>query len=447
MIESLFVVVVLALLLGVLAWFLRRRFCFDGVKIIVVITWAYYTLSVPLDLFFGFNVDGSYDLPDLSDARHFSSLILVTAYSVLFLASYLAAYSLVFRKRVRTASTLPQRHRHLCLPAVPVLYVIVFALVTAYVCRFDTIHRGMIGEMTRTDVSLTLLSLCVDIATAASVVYIIESKTRLQALLALPAGLIMALLTGGRSALIIPVCVYLLRFRVEFKGMAVKRVAIVVFVMFVLVYFKTIYHAWAVHRQYGETVSLADQLPDFGFSKFESIDAVAYFVLVLEEGPPPMWMGKTYTEIPVRNTLPRFMGDWSVPTLAQSYAKTLIPNYETDPHGMGFSALAESWLNFGVLGPMFLGVFWGLLSSYFDNHERRTAFYVFAIMCLRLFRTDFASLYKTWVVVFVFSLAVVYGFLYMYSLLLPQRRTRRRIGRASPVATWNQKQSFTERMC
>jgi len=67
--------------------------------------------------------------------------------------------------------------------------------------------------------------------------------------------------------------------------------------------------------------------------------------------------------------------------------------------GLGFSGLAEAWLNFGTLGPLAVGVVWGGVSSFVDSRPRGLSFYVFAIMSARFFRSDFASLAKTWCVV------------------------------------------------
>ena len=88
---------------------------------------------------------------------------------------------------------------------------------------------------------------------------------------------------------------------------------------------------------------------------------------------------------------------------------------------MGFSALAESLLNFGLFGPAVLGFAWGSLTKFFDSHRRGIMFYIFAFMTIRLFRSDFASLYKSYIIVFGGSVLIVLLILYCLAAIAEKK--------------------------
>jgi len=107
------------------------------------------------------------------------------------------------------------------------------------------------------------------------------------------------------------------------------------------------------------------------------------------------------------NLAPRALSGVESSTLAVEYAMRMHPMFAAAPMGLGFSGLAEAWLNFGPLGPFAIGVVWGGAASLLDSRPRSLAFYVFAIMSARFFRSDFASLAKTWCVVFASAVLMV----------------------------------------
>jgi hypothetical protein len=84
---------------------------------------------------------------------------------------------------------------------------------------------------------------------------------------------------------------------------------------------------------------------------------------------------------------------------------------------MAFSAIAEAWLNFGWLGPVLLGHVWGAAARFFDGRSRGICYYLFLILTVRLFRSDFATLYKNWIVVWGSLFCVAIVLLIVYTVL------------------------------
>src|SRR5438552_3560635 len=90
--EALFALLIGAVVIGVACWAGRADFAFDRTLTVIILVWAYYTLSVPLDLWLGFDVRGSQRLPDLDDKAMFGSVVDVALYHIVFIVGLLLGY-------------------------------------------------------------------------------------------------------------------------------------------------------------------------------------------------------------------------------------------------------------------------------------------------------------------------------------------------------------------
>jgi len=61
--------------------------------------------------------------------------------------------------------------------------------------------------------------------------------------------------------------------------------------------------------------------------------------------------------------------------------------------------MGEAWLNFSYFGPFLVGLFAAIIIKYFDTTPRGLFYWVMLMMVFRFFRTDTASLFKSWFVV------------------------------------------------
>ena len=110
------------------------------------------------------------------------------------------------------------------------------------------------------------------------------------------------------------------------------------------------------------------------------------------------------------------------PTLSEQFVLDHREAHFDKGGGIGFSAIAESWLNFGILGPLILGAAWGIGAKYFDARERGIGYVIFFIMTIRLMRSDFGSLFKSWTFLLGGSLLFVLVLLTIYRHWLQHHR-------------------------
>ncbi|MBM3300409.1 MAG: O-antigen polysaccharide polymerase Wzy [Deltaproteobacteria bacterium] len=122
-------------------------------------------------------------------------------------------------------------------------------------------------------------------------------------------------------------------------------------------------------------------------------------------------LGYTYTVLPMMMTFPRFLTEMPVQSLSEQYVFRYAQDVFDRGGGMGFSALAESWLNFGLFGPPLFGLAAGVLTKWLDRSPRGLFYFLMVIVLLRYFRSDFASVYKSWIVVFGGLVVIIYTIL------------------------------------
>jgi hypothetical protein len=403
-VEILFAGLVGILLVAVIVWLARPDFAFDGSLTVITLAWAYYTFAVPLDLWLGFSVKGSQRLPDIEDPAMFGYVIDVVLYHIAFMAGVLIGYKGMRILRGTTARPTTAGGvgfpSWLAKPAVLpgwCTYVVAGLAMVVYWTIIDTANRGLQEESLRQDAYLRSLSFLVEISLGWVVWHILNVADPRRALGVLPAAAIVGLSTGARVYLGVAALIFLLRYRIRLTLRA--RVALLVVAGLAIVLWKVLYSQVSSFLLTGEFLELAEMLPNLGLAELEASDSWAYFVYFLREGSSPLWLGWSYINLTLANLAPRTLTGVESTTLAVEYAARLNPTFAEAPMGLGFSGLAEAWLNFGTLGPLAVGVAWGGVASFLDSRPRGLSFYVFAIMSARFFRSDFASLAKTWCVV------------------------------------------------
>lgn len=392
------------LLVAAILWLARPNFAFDSSLAVITLAWAYYTFAIPLDLWLGFSVKGAQRLPDLEDPAMFGYVIDVVLYHIAFMAGVLVGYKGM--QTLRRTSARPAAAADVGFPswlAQPAVlpgwctYVVAGLAVTVYWTIVDTANRGLQEELLRQDAYLRSLSFLVEISLGWVVWHVLNVADPRRAFRVLPAAAIVGLSTGARVYLGVAALIFLLRYRIRLSLRA--RIALFVVAGLAVVLWKVLYSQVSSFVLTGEFLELAEMLPNLGLAELEASDSWAYFVYFLREGSSPLWLGWSYVNLTLANLAPRALTGVESTTLAVEYAARLNPAFAEAPMGLGFSGLAEAWLNFGTLGPLAVGVVWGGVSSFVDSRPRGLSFYVFAIMSARFFRSDFASLAKTWCVV------------------------------------------------
>jgi hypothetical protein len=302
--------------------------------------------------------------------------------------------------------------------------------------QFGTIDRGVMFYMRREDVTLKLISLLVKFVFAACLFYVVKVDNKKQALKVTFLCMLLGALTGGRTYVILPLLIFLMRYRIRFS--LITKLASMGFVLFVMLLWKTIVYGTVAKVLFLGEYSLPNTIPTYSISKVEAAGMMSMFIYFLEKSVSPLWLGYSYVEITVRNILPRFITDFSVPALSEQYSPVLDFNFSTNPTDIGFSAMAESWLSFGLLGPVIVGLFFGVLTRFFDKGRKGMAFYIFACFSLRFFRVDFASLTKSWAVAFVGYVCIAHLLFFFAQPLVTSVRSFLR------PATWGSKSGQQE---
>jgi RsiW-degrading membrane proteinase PrsW (M82 family) len=255
-----------------------------------------------------------------------------------------------------------------------------------------TMSRQTRNLMASQNTAFKLLAIAMVVIYMLDLLYIVLERDRNRGLIVVVATVLIGMLTGDRSLAILLPFVFILRHRVAIS--TAQRFVFGGALVVVLYYWKTFYAAFLISYNTAELYGPGYVAP-FSLSVLDGAASYSMFVAFLQAGDSPLWMGSSYLKIPILMTWPRFLGSFEVRTLAEQYSWHFAPGMAAYGGGLGFSALAEAWLNFGFAGPALLGAAWGAVCKHFDSRARGIGFYMVALMLLRIFRSDFASLYKS----------------------------------------------------
>ena len=170
---------------------------------------------------------------------------------------------------------------------------------------------------------------------------------------------------------------------------------------------------------------------EFANTSLSGIDSSASSLIAVTalEHDCPYYMGKTYVYDVVQTALPREWRDPDFLPLSQQFDWDYIPQHAEEGFSMAFSAIAESWLNFGIMGPLLLGITFGFVGKRIDTRPQGVVFYIFALTVFRLFRSDFASLCKNWIIIYGGAMVACYCASLLMTYLLDGHQRTNQVGR------------------
>ena len=382
------------------AWALCGRFEVSSMRHVFLIVAGYFALCVPVDLLIGLELRGGREfLADLNDELFrpdiLRGLLLYTECLVCFLAAYALSPN----------SKSPQREiRSLGIHAPPlwIAMTINIACLLFYLYVFGNFARIDRMELARQSASYKLMTLSVTFTFAFNFLYLLKTEQKNNARWIVAFAVFFSFLTGGRIWAAAMVLFYIFRFRISLGRLQVIGVA-TVFVVASLIWKEASAHFWET----GRFLIYADPENLYGLSRFEGIQSWVMTVEILHDQAPPYWMGWSYIVLPAELLWPRFLVEFPPQTLSETYGEFLRPTFFDSGGGIGFSAIGEAWLNFGFIGPGLLGLTWGLAAKWIDQRPKGLMLIGFFIMTLRLFRSDFGSLFKSWIVIFGVALVLV----------------------------------------
>jgi hypothetical protein len=387
-------------------------------KNLFLAAWLYYGFSAGFDLLTGAEVPYKWGEVDLLGPAARGDTARVMLHYWTCGAAFLIAYHIGRRR-----SGLPvDRSYGIQVPPAWMLVAVHVAVAAVFAAFFLDMDRMTRAAMVQASARHKFLLLLVPLVLALDMVLIVQCRDRCGRL-AWALSLALSLITGNRVYVLLVFLVAVYRWRPRLTGW--KLASMIGGCALVIFSFKIAYSVGLGWWQ-GDRVDASMIYANLQFS-LAALDAHASYlisVFYLRQASP-LWLGASYCEIPWCLTWPRFLGGHDVRTLAEMYMQTYHPDLAARGGGMAFSAISEAWLNFAGAGPILLGLVWGVATRCFDRARRGCAFYVFLFMTARLFRSDFATLYKNWIVVWGLLFASVLALLAAYTILLQVQRALR----------------------
>ncbi len=379
---------------GILVLGSRGRVAIHSLFHVFVLVWLAYGLTVPLDLLFGFVVPAAAAdrLPDLNQ-------IAMRPVVTVILLHYIAcgvAFAIMYWLSGRPVRSPVYRRYAWSLPSVATVIVLAVVVLTIYVGAYWPYTRQARVVLGRDDLIVKLLTLTTTAFFALVVAYIAASSDRRRSLVVMALGMTVGAAVGGRFQILLFPLLYAMRHQVSFRLSKALPAAAACWLL--VVYWKVAYGALLYTYTTGAPLSLTSLPTVAGISGLEPATSFRIFAKFLTEADSPLWMGSSYSLRVASVSLPRFLFETPTLTLAEEYGLRFHPSKIAKGGGLGFSALAESWLNFGVFGPLLLGGALGFVAKKFDGSRRGIAYFIMVVVFVRLFRSDAATLVKSWFV-------------------------------------------------
>jgi len=360
-----------------------------------VLLWFYYGFSVPIDYLTGVNVPQAWGVVDYSRPEFFHGMLEAMSMFYLVLFGYFIGGYVRARQTVGKVTVGRQSIIH-----PPSLSLIVFLVVIVLVANFDDVLNmsRMERNMQLNNTSYKLLKFVDLITLILCCLFIVYEKNLKKVKMVVFLSLIVGAFQGDRSSLAIPIIAYF--YRIDFSVSKFKLQLFLIFGVFFLFLWKSVY-SFILAYSLGKDVVFSDMLKGFSLS---AIDATSSFNLlvwqIVDFDIYSLLWGYSILVLPFVIALPRFIFDFGFETLSEQYVATYLPHIAEAGGGRGFGGVAEFFLNFYIVGPLLAGIALGYLCKYFDKHKKSILGVIFLIVLFRFFRSDIASVVKTYVVMF-----------------------------------------------
>ena len=389
--------------------------------------WLYYGFAVGIDLLTGSEIPYAAGEVYMMDPSTWGLVAFVMWSYILCGVSFIATYFVM--QGSQESRPLDLRY-DLRTPPEWCLILLHVAAAYIYVQVFFGMDRMERIAMAQLHASYKFATLVVPLTLAFDILIVFTGHTR-KAIVAISLALLLALVTGNRNYILFVFLVGAFHWRPALQGW--KLIGMVSSCAFLIFAFKTLYSV-ALGWSMGERVD-AKMIYENLQMTLSGLDAYASYVIAAfySDQPSPLWLGKSYVQTPILLAWPRFLGGINVSTLAEDYVWRYHTATAARGGGMAFSAIAEAWLNFGYLGAPLLGIFWGAVANFFDRRPRGVMYCILLLMIARLFRSDAASLFKNWVLVWGAMFVVALTALTIYTVIVePKWSQSRRVPLGAP---------------
>ncbi len=394
-------------------WVLKRRGALHSLKDMFILTASYYALCVPLDALFGLEIPSTQSLYHFDDVLNDVNAFWVLILYLLCLLSFFCSYYLVPRLfgRQRNHDFPSTSYRTLRLPPTSLLVIACSIFLFIYTSEAWELSRRQRNLFESFGTNLWYINVVSTALFSAILFYIWFLDDRRQAFFIMLFGILFSLVLGGRTFAVVSVLTFITRYTVTFSGF--KLLCFAVFAFLFANFGKHI--SYQLRNMYVNDRSISvRELPTPSFSRLEGAGAFGVVAFVISSGESPLYFGETYIVTTFEDVVSRYFTGEAPERLAEKFMKDYLPEIRARGNNYSYPAMAEAWLNFGMLGPILIGLVLGALCKWVDDRPRGILFITLFFFIMRFFRSDFTSAFKLLIVFYGGSLA----FLYFASLIL-----------------------------
>jgi len=406
---------VLIFLCPALAYFIR--FCIKekridpiDFKFQFIFYWLFYGFAVPIDYVIGFEIIKPWAVVDYTQEKFFYSMLT----AMLLFYTTLIGFLITYRKPIPINHYVKNQNVKLLTIPITLLVIIV---VSYFLYNLDDILSlsRMERNIQGVNSSYRILKFFETVLTATGCIFILFNKNIKNVHILTFILILLGAAQGDRSSILVPAFAWLLRVKPTIKTR--HFFILILSALFLLFVWKALY-SFAIAYALGNDVSLNDMLKSFSFSIIEPVSSYNLTTWVLADwGLGDIYGGYTIFVLPYLRALPRFLFEFDVPTLAEQFMSLYLPHIAAKGGGRGFGIVAEFYLNFYYIGPFIFGIIWGLLAKYINNKHSLILSFIFLLCNFRIFRSDVASVFKSYVIMygsvffvwFIITIIIKYG--------------------------------------
>jgi hypothetical protein len=393
----------------------------DSLYVLFIIVWYYYALCVPFDILFGFPMISRGVYKDLNSVDSHPEVLRVLIYHLLCGLAFIYMYKIL---PINFHGKNEWQKYKIYLPRFWFVAGLIILASALFIVIFGAMTRLDRALMASADWRLKIFNIGILLIQALTLIYVIQTASRKRALAMTFISFLLAFSTGGRSNIVIPLLVYALRYEVKLNR---KQVILFGSTGLLVLFLWKIAWSWlyfgylfdlknGVNNQVFDAATV-QLFNGFSLSNLEGISAYSNAVILDQYENAGSLLGTSYLWTPLQMIFPRFLQLKPVETLSEHYGLEFTPDFTLTGGGVGFSAIGESWLNFGFMGPVIVGMLMGFMLKYFDEKKKGVGFILVSFIVLRFFRSDAASIFKSYVVLFGGSFLIVFAILYFCNIL------------------------------
>jgi hypothetical protein len=362
----------------------------SDMTLFVVLLWFYYGFSVPIDILIqGRTSTVWFEIDYWSQAGTYGVILCSIAFYLFAIGAALGSKLPLKKIRISIFKISP-----------PPFWLVIVCLCAVFAVSYEEVVSLTRMERSKAggSVSSKLINFLEFFVLAVSCIYILVAPHTGKVKTVLLLMVSLAIFSGDRSSAMLPVFAALIRFRPKVSR---KQIIIIGFAFITLLFlWKPTYTCIRLSLA-GETIELAKVFKDYGLSMIESSASYNMLVWSLTEDLSMDWpSGYSLLILPVLIGMPRFLLDVGQKTLGEAFLQQYRPELLERGGGAGFGGLPEFYLNFGWFGPLLLGFMVGICLRYAKTMHHGLVYFVLFLCLFRLFRSDVASIFKSYVVMF-----------------------------------------------